>query len=202
MLTDTLMEQGDQLSPARREPQLSIIHRAALGVAVTAGDLFALTDETAPDPWIVTFSARDLLETVAESVGSVTAARETEVVVRGPAGDVQADPSQVTRIMLGLTLRMASRIRDGRIELHAVRDAAGGVTFGVTAFGAHASPAGGEAELFEVLRPEPDTGSYTLSADGLGLSAAEQLIQYLGSELEVDASIPDELRLSFRVALA
>jgi signal transduction histidine kinase len=198
MLADTLMEQGDALTASQRRRQLAIIHRAAIGIATTAGELLTLTDMEPGDAGLgAPFSPRALLDTVADLTRPVTEAREAEMRVRGLDGPIVGKEGLVTRAMLSLALRAASRTRGGSLELYAERGARDRVTFGIVAQGVDASPRGGEAELLEIFRPEPDTDSYTLSSEGLGLAAVQRLVHRLGSDLDIDVSKAGEMRVSF-----
>ena len=197
MMADTLLEQGEQLAPERRSRQHGIIYRAALGLAQVAGELLTLVDDMEVEP-AERFSSEEPLELVAEIVRPVTEARGCELSVRLPEDPVVvAPPGTFTRAMLALTLRSALRAREGGVEIEMKRDGTAGVELAVTARGIGVLPEGGVAELLELFRAEPDTGSYTLSAESLGLTATAHLIRAMGAELSVDAPSADELRLAF-----
>lgn len=200
MMADTLLEQGDQLTSERRARQHAIIYRAALGLAQVAGELLTLADAGELEP-AEAVDLREMLELVADVSRPVTEARgcELEVTVAEAAAKVVGHPKALARAMLALTLRAALRTRDGRVDLEVTRSAPARVTFSVTARGAGAMPEGGLVELLELFREEPDTASFTLSAEGLGLAAAAHLVRAMGSELIVEGPEEDMLRLEFDV---
>lgn len=200
MMADTLLEQGERLAPERRARQHAIIYRAALGLSQVGGELLTLVDAGEVEP-ADTVDVREALELVADVSRPVTEARDSElaVMVSDDAAEVVSHPQTLTRALLALTLRAALRSRDGRVELEARRDAPDRVEFSVTASGSGTLPDGGIAELLELFRAEPDTGSYTLSPEGLGLAAAAHLVRAMGSELTVDAPAEDALRLAFGI---
>lgn len=202
MMADTLREQGADLTPEQRERPLGIIYRAALSAAATASDLLTLTGVNGDDAQseTVEFSPAETLEVVADIVRPVTESRSCELVVAAEESLFVGRSRDIGRAMLGLALRTALRVRDGGMELVAVRDDDGRMRFSVTAWGSDVAPEGGTSELLEVFRHDPDDGSYTLSAEGLGLTAVERLVKSMGSELSVDVDTDGEIRLSFALA--
>jgi signal transduction histidine kinase len=199
MMADTLLEQGDQLTAERRARQHAIIYRAALGLAQVGGELLTLVEQRELEP-VEHFSVEKALELVADVARPVTEARGCDLVLSLPDDPhVVGHPETLMRAMLALTLRAALRAREGNVEIEVRREAPTRVTFAVTARGDGTIPDGGVAELLELFRAEPDTGSYTLSAEGLGLAAVAHLIRAMGSELVVDAPSDEELRLWFEI---
>lgn len=204
MLTDTLREQGGELSPERRNRLLGIIHRAALGIATTAGDILTSIGQgegVGPD---APFTLRHTLEDVAHLLRPVTEVRGCELVVHAPDEPSLVGPaSGVSRAVLGMALRAALRTRDGSVELcGALDEERGRATFSVRARGSGAEPEEGVEDLLRVFRMDADGGkSYTLSADGLGLAATQQLIDSMGSELEMESEADGALRLFFTLEL-
>jgi len=182
MLTEALRERGHQMTEEQRDEHLAIVYRAALGVSELAGDLLTLVEDDIPDTPHGAFSPRRMLDLVAEM------ARDHAMTVL-----------MVVRVMLGLTLRALLRTHGGLVRLRAMRDEPGSLTFDVVRRGATAVPENGVSDLTRVFRMEPETGDYTLSADGLGLAATDKLLRSVGSSLVVEATSKWSLRLAFSV---
>lgn len=200
MLADTLREQDRKLSPERREKLLAIIHRAALGIATTAGDLLTLIDGDDGGP-VRPFSADEVLESVADLLHPVTEVRECELVIAAEAPEGLIGPSGgIARALLGLGLRAALRTRDGEIGLRAAMAAPDRLRLSVTARGEGAVPEGDVLDLLGIFRVDPDGASYTLSAEGMGLAATERLIRAMGSQLRMEGG-DGALELSFILAV-
>lgn len=201
MLTDAMV--GRDLDRDRRDRQLAIIHRAALAVASTAGDLLTLVDEDDLLGPIEAFEVATVMEAVGDIVRPVTESRGCNLEVRtsgektggvGPAGGF-------ARAVLGAVLVGAGGVRDGRVELEARVDD-GMCRVSVLTSGDRAAPTGSIEGLFAPFRMEPEGGSYTLSTEGLGFSATRRIVEALGSRLDVESPSSDEIRLSFVVSLA
>jgi signal transduction histidine kinase len=197
ILSDALRDQGESLTTERRNKQLAIIYRAALGVAEFAGSILSLVGDGEVEP-PAEFSARRILEVVADVAAPVAQVRESEISVH-VADDSRAvaPEAMVGRALLGMTLRAVLRTRGGTVRLEATRDSGGRCAFAVVARGLGVTPEPEVARLLQVFHLDPETQSYTLSQEGLALVATERLIRGLGSELRVEAGDADELRLSF-----
>jgi signal transduction histidine kinase len=201
MLAEVLREGGSTMPIERRDRQLAIIHMAALGLSTLAGDLLTLVDERSEVGPTGPVRLKEMLDGVANIVRPIGEVHECELVVDAPEGHGHLGPALgLERALLGLALRAAMRVRQGTVSLQAWVDEPDYVTFSVTAKGIDMS-AQPPDRLFEIFRPDLGASGYTLSADGLGLTATGQLITSLGSSLEVDEISGGGLRFSFRALL-
>lgn len=199
MLAEVLRERGTELSDERHERQLRIIHMAALGLATLAGDLLRLVDPPAGTGRTESFRLGDTLEAVAHIVRPVTEFHDSDLVVVAPEGVSFVGPAALlSRALLGLALRLAMRIRDGTMEIRAAVTDADFVTFSVMATGTGLEEAETD-RLFEIFNVDTASNSYTLSSEGLGMTATAHLIRALGSSLEVTTGCDDEATFSFGV---
>jgi signal transduction histidine kinase len=199
LLTDTLRDQRNTLTPEQLEKPLGIIYRAALGVASTAGDLLTLTDGEADEPSVEEIAPAAALEVVADIVRPIVESLGGELEATARGAPFSGPARAVRRAMLGIALRTALRARGGELELAATSDEAGAFTFSATARGEMAPPEGGAGELLEIFRPDRDTDTYTLSSEGLGLAAVQRITESMGTDLEIDAETEGAIRLSFRL---
>ena len=202
MLTETLREErAGPLSEAQRH-QLDIIYRAALSAAATASDLLVLTSREERYESARRFSIAETVNTVADVVRPVTAARYSELVVHNNDERYRMGPTAaVGEALLGLALRAALMTREGTVELGVSSDEGDILSFSVTSRGGGAEGANDRVDLLQVFRADPGSASYTISPEGLAFSAARETIRAIGSELHVDASPDGVLTMLFRIAL-
>jgi hypothetical protein len=180
--------------------QIDIIHRAALAVASTAGDLLTHMDEDPyehPHPLSVT----EVMQAVADVVRPVAEARRCRVMIHESVEELRAGPtSALTRVLLALALRLADRSQDGSVAL--VARAEGGVVhFAVRAQGLREPDTVGANDLLTVFRTDPNVGGPTLSVSALALSAARTMLDHLGSELAIESPSRDQLVASVSLSL-
>lgn len=202
MLTDTLREGASGPLTDLQKRQLDIIYRAALAVGATAGELLALTTETEGIERSSRFRVGDVVQSVADVVRPVTEARGCRLLVQEMVETHRTGPAlALGQALLWLTLRAAVRTRHGTVELHATPEHGDVVAFLVRADGAEEEVGVSSADPFRLFLVDPDTGSYTLCPDGLGVSAARAILRALASELQVRRGNAGELSMSFRVTL-
>lgn len=201
MLAEVLRERASTLPVERRDRQLAIIQMAAVGLSTLAGDLLTLVNEPGEAAATGPVRLKETLDLVADILRPVGEVHECEVVVDAPGGPGRSGPALgLKRALLGLALRAALRVRRGTLSLCAKVEDLEYVTFSVTAKGTDISSQPTD-RLFEIFRPDAGARGYTLSADGVGLTATAQLITSLGSSLEVIEDSDGALELSFRVFL-
>ena len=199
MLADTLASAPDDLEPEACRHRSRIIYRAALGLAALSEDLLTLTGEQDLVEAPSDFALRELVEQVRDLVLPVCLARGTELVLEGPlseSGHRSGPASTLARALLNLALEAALRTREGPVEI-AVRAGEGEtVSFTVK------EPGDGPSaeEVFRVFRRDEDSDDYSMSADGLRMVSAKNLVQRMGGQLDVHE---DEhgLRAGFRIQL-
>lgn len=220
MLTATLLEERSGPLTEVQRKELGIIHRAAVTVTSAAGDLLTLWSEEDRAGRIVEFSVNDTIDRVANAVRPVSTARHSSLVVEHSVRGPRAGPAlAITEALFGLALRGALRTRGGSVELRAREDAddAEIVIFSVSTGRGEAGAGGSDPAalrdparsqkrypddpLFRIFLPEADSGGFTLSAAGLDLSAAREIIRRLGSDLRLEAPGKEELRMSFPLRL-
>jgi signal transduction histidine kinase len=201
MLADTMRSStSEPLTDAQRR-KLGIIHRAALGVAATMGDLLTLVGEGEDVTRTARFSVPDVLEVVADIVRPVTEARENRLDVRPAVARIRHGPtSALSRALLGLTLLGASRVRGGAVEISATEGDGDMVTFSIVAAGEPDSADAEPVQMLRALRRDPESGEHSVSPDGLRLSGARALVRRIGSDLHVTDE-DGALRLTFTLAL-
>ena len=200
MLAGTLRgERSGPLSDIQKY-QLDIIHRAALTVASTAGDLLTHLGED-PEERARPLSVAEIMEAVADVVRPVAEARRCRVVIKESVEGLRAGPaSALTRVLLGLALRLAGMPQDGSVELGA-RGEGRLVRFSVRAHGIREQVTVRADEMLTVFRTDPNVGGPILSVSALSLSAARTVLDDLGSELEIEAPSRDELLVTFSLSL-
>jgi len=202
LLSGTLLEeQVGPLTEAQRK-QLGILHRAAIGAASTTGDLLTLWNERELTESFTAFSVSQTIDRVADILRPVTESRRCKLLAEGAVGDPRTGPAvAVGRVLLGLGLRAALGTQDGTVAVRATADDVDRVGFSVDAEEGWATRNEDVADPGRVFLVDPDSGNFTLSPQGLGLSAARRIIRALGSDLTVDESRNGSLRMSFRLSL-
>lgn len=204
MLADTMRQGRSGALTEAQERQLAIIHRAALELASTAGAVLALVDDGDRVERATAFSIAVTLRTVADIVRPVTEARGRKLVVRCEDDAERSGPAPALReALVGLALRAALDARGGEVEVAATPEGDEALLF-LVATRPDASPDEADEDrpdLLEVFRVDAETGSFTLSPQGLGMAAAREVLDLIGSELEVDAGPGGEYRMTFRLRL-
>ena len=201
MLTDTLRTGASGPLTDVQIRQLGIVHRAALGIASVTGDLLVLVREDERRKAVTRFEVSEMLETVADTSRPVAVARNSDLVVTCDVDGSRTGPAAgIAQALLGLALRAAHRTRDGVIELDASSEG-NEVLFTVRATGSLELEDSDTPGVAPALTLDVDSGTATLSDYGLGLAAATNIIQSLGSRLSVTAE-PEELMLSFSIPLS
>jgi signal transduction histidine kinase len=200
MLTDTLRTGASGPLTDVQIRQLGIVHRAALGIASVTGDLLVLVREDERRAAKTRFEVSAMLETVADTARPVAVARNSDLVVTTDVEGTRMGPAAgIAQAMLGLALRAAHRTRDGLIELDASLEG-DEVVFAVRATGSLEIEDTDTPGVAPALTLDVDSGTAVLSDYGLGLAAASNIVQSLGSRLTVNAE-PEELVLSFSLPL-
>jgi signal transduction histidine kinase len=200
MLADTLRDERSGPLSDIQKYQLDIIHRAALAVASTAGDLLTHLGED-PEEHPRPLSVAEIMEAVADVVRPVAEARRCRVIIQESVEGLRAGPtSALTRVLLALALRLADMTQDGSVELGA-RGEGRLVRFSLRAHGIRERVTVGADELLAVFRTEPNLGGPILSVSALALSAARTILGHLGSELAIEAPSRDELLVTFSLSL-
>jgi signal transduction histidine kinase len=205
MLTDTLRTGASGPLTEVQIRQLGIVHRAALGIASVTGDLLVLVREDERRAAKTRFDVGAMLETVADTARPVSVARNSDLVVTcGIDGPRMGPAAGIAQALLGLTLRAAHRTRDGVVEVEASPASEGEesdeVVFTVRATGSLELEDTDTPGVAPALKVNVDTGASVLSDYGLGLAAAGNIVQSLGSTLSISAE-PEELLLSFAIRL-
>jgi signal transduction histidine kinase len=202
VLTEALREErAGPLTEAQRR-QIGIIYRAALSAASTATDLLTLTSQDQLVERERRFSVAETVRTVADVVRPVTEVRNSHLSVGGDVAGYRRGPeSAIRQALLGLALRAALMTREGRLDIEAWGHDPELVRLSVTIHDPGDTSADAVVDPLEIFRPDPESGSFTLSRDGIAFSAAREIIRTVGSELEV-ASLPEGgFSLSFSVVL-
>ncbi len=200
MLTDTLRTGASGPLTDVQIRQLGIVHRAALGIASVTGDLLVLVREDERRTAKTRFEVAAMLETVADTARPVAVARNSDLVVTTDAMGTRLGPAAgIAQALLGLALRAAHRTRDGVVELDASEEG-DEVVFTVRATGSLELEDTDTPGVAPALALDVDSGTAVLSDYGLGLAAATNILQSLGSRLSVTAE-PEELVLSFSIPL-
>jgi signal transduction histidine kinase len=204
LLTDTLRTGASGPLTDVQVRQLGIVHRAALSIASITGDLLVLVREDDRRGAQNRFEIDPMLEAIANTTRPVAVARDTDLTVTcGVDGPRMGPSAGVLQALLGLALRAAHRTRDGVVEIEASPAPDGGeedVLFTVRATGSLELEDTDTPGVAPALTIDVDTGAPVLSDYGLGLAAAGNIIQSLGSRLTVVAE-PEELSLSFAIRL-
>jgi len=202
VLTEALREERTgPLNEAQRR-QLEIIYRAALSAASTATDLLTLTSHDQLVERERRFSLAETVRTVADVVRPVTEVRKSHLSVGGDVTGYRWGPeSTIGQALLGLALRAALMTREGRLDIEAWGHDPELVRLCVTIHDPGTTSATAAVDPFQIFRPDPESGTFTIAPDGIAFSAAREIIRAVGSELEV-ASLPEGgFSLSFTVAL-
>jgi signal transduction histidine kinase len=200
MLADTMRDERSGPLSDMQKYQIDIIHRAALAIATTAGDLLTHMDED-PDEHPRPLSVAGIMQAVADVVRPVAEARRCRVMIHESVEELRAGPtSALTRVLLALALRLADMTQDGSVALVA-RAESGLVHFSVRAQGLREPVTVGADELLTVFRTDPNVGGPTLSVSALALSAAATILDHLGSELAIESPARDELLATFSLSL-
>jgi signal transduction histidine kinase len=200
MLTDTLRTGASGPLTDVQIRQLGIVHRAALGIASVTGDLLVLVREDERRKATTRFEVPAMLETVADTARPVAVARNSDLVVTCEVGGARTGPAAgLAQALLGIALRAAHRTRDGMIEIEASEEGDEAV-FTVRATGSLELEDTDTPGVAPALTLDVDSGTAVLSDYGLGLAAAQSILQSLGTRLAISAE-PEELVLSFAIPL-
>jgi signal transduction histidine kinase len=199
MMADMLRE-ADGVTDAERR-QIDIIHRSALSIATSAGDLLALVGDDERFGEVDRFSVGEILEIVHDIVAPVAEARGRILEIEREVEGFRSGPEPaLTEMLLGLTLRATLRGKGGRVLLSARSVDEDTVGFSILSR-ADDPPPGGADPLMRVFRLDPDSRSYTLSDDGLTVAAARTTLDRLGGELRLEAPEPTQVDISFELDL-
>lgn len=202
MLTDGLRDGRSGPLTDLQEKQLGIVHRGALTAATIAGDLLSLVDDEHRLEPTARFRIAATLREVADVVRPVTETRGCELVVAQPETSEREGPATAIRYaLLTMTLRAALMTRDGRVELDVEAEDGDVVEFTVTTDGVRAESDADAAEQLEILRLDDHSDSFTLSSNGLAITAARKVIEAMGSELRIGATPEGGVRMGFRLPL-
>lgn len=203
MLADNLREGHSGPLTEAQEHQLGIIHRAALGMAATAGDVLTLVSDGDRIERTTAFSVADTLRTVADVVRPVTEARGRTLIVRSEDDVERTGPAPALReVLVGLALRAALAARGGEVELTATAESDDVLHIVVsTRPDPSQRPEDDPPDLLEIFRVDAETGSFTLSAQGLGVAAAHEVLDLIGSKLDVQTGADGDYRMTFRMRL-
>jgi signal transduction histidine kinase len=202
MLADALKTDGVEVVSAAQRHKLDIIHRAALGVATTAGDILSLVSDEEAFARVPTLRVDETLASVAEVVRPVAESRKTRLDVEARVEGVRTGPaSALLRALLGLTLRAALHVRGGHLLV--VAESAGGeeVRFDISAKGDERAAVEDPHELLKIFHIDRDSGTYTLSQEGLGLTAGGVLVARMGSSVDLRTEPDGTIRLGFSLVL-
>jgi signal transduction histidine kinase len=200
MMADILRDESmGPLSKAQKH-QLSIIYRAALSVASTAGDLLThMREDKLDDP--APLSVAEVLNTVAAVLGPVAEARRCEVIIDQTVEGRRSGPElMLARILLALALRAMVTTRDGSVEIGARPDG-NMVHFTVRARGLEGKASEHGLDPSRLFGLDRHGGGSAVSATALALSAVDGILGQLDSKLELDTPSQDEVRLAFSLAL-
>ena len=127
-------------------------------------------------------------------------ARNSDLLVTTDVEGTRVGPAAgIAQALLGLALRAAHRTRDGVVELDASTEG-DEVVFTVRATGSLELEDTDTPGVAPALALDVDSGTAVLSDYGLGLAAANNILQSLGTRLTVSAE-PEELVLSFSLPL-
>jgi hypothetical protein len=138
---------------------------------------------------------------VADVIRPIAEVRGFSLAVRAPAElSLSGSDLTVRRAMLAIALRLVRRTSDGRLAIGATPSGDGFVEFFVEGHGDGMRPDDRLEDILEVFRPDhTPEGGFTLSAEGLSLTTAAELVRDMGSELRIEGDSPSTLRLHFRV---
>jgi signal transduction histidine kinase len=202
MMADMMRESGAGVSDAQRR-QLDIIHRSALSIATSAGDLLTLVGDEDRFGVVERFSVGETLETVRNVVGPVAEARGRELRVERSVDLHRSGPEYaLLEVLLGLALRATLRAKGGTVVLSGSATDSDVVRFSVVSRAGEPEPEGDDlSSLLHVFRVDPESRSYTLSDAGLTVAAARRTLGTLGTELRVEKPDAAELRLEFDLSL-
>lgn len=201
MLADTLASGKEPVTESQRR-KLDIIHRAALAMAATAGDILALVGEEEGLSAVETLRVDAMVGSVADLIRPVTEARGCRLEVGTDVDAPRAGPAgAIARALLGLALQAALHARDGSVTLSAEVGRGDSVLFSVSASGRAPETSTPVDELFRVFRIDRDSSSFTISQAGLGVAAARTLIERVGSSLEAKSHDDGAVEFAFSVAL-
>lgn len=183
--------------------QVSIIHRAALGISCTAHDILTLSHGRDRSERTTVFSLAESMQNVRDILGPIAESKGQSVHLSVEADLTRLGPELTLReILLTLGLRAALEGHGGALGLSAEDLEGDTVLFSVRARPPEDDNDGADAlPCPAVFRIDEDDGGFTLSPGGLGLAAVADVLRTLGSELERVEPPEAEPRLSFRLRL-
>jgi signal transduction histidine kinase len=184
--------------------QVGIIYSAALGLAGMANDLMEMASGRNPylAQQLAPFSVCDVLHGVRDVVQPMAEEKGIELKVAcESAGSRLGFPLALNRVLLNLTtnalkfthsgsVEIASRTTDEGLDEFAVRDTGAGI------------PEEALESLFHPFRRVANRDSgYRFSGTGLGLSICRQLVEGMGSTLQIETAPGEGTRFWFELRL-
>lgn len=204
MMADSMRDdQSDRLQPTQHD-RVEIMRKAALSASTITGNLLTLLsdEERVAEP--SRFRLTDTIDTVSSVVRPVAEARNSDLVVSCSVNGHRSGPARgLAQTLLTLLLRATLMTRDASITLDVTADSDDVVCFEVVTDGTDTivSFDRDESGGFFLLGVDPHSRAFSMSADGLGLEAAQRMIRSMGSDLTVGATPQSDVRLSFSLRL-
>ena len=202
-LAETMMRGESGVVNDEQRRHLGLVYGAALSLSAITNDVIALAEGGGKlvDMEPTAFSSSDVVESVAAAVRPI--AEEKRLEVRTRIGDDDrriGHRSALSRTLLNLTTNALKFTDEGYVEM-AVTPAAGhALAFSVRDTGQGMTPAAVET-LCRPFRPSRTRAEPVLCGTGLGLRICQNLLQAMGSTLEVESRPGWGTRFHFEVEL-
>jgi signal transduction histidine kinase len=168
--------------------QLGLIRSAAFCLCGVASDVLELARGCTPlvgDP--ISFSFREVFDTVRDLVAPLVEYKELELRFRGPEDDCRTGhPRALARALLNLTTNALKVTDRGYVEISATPIGQAAVEVAVRDTGPGLDTPNGAA-LYEPFRRESPDQRPSFSSFGIGLRNCRNLVAAMGSELEVES---------------
>ena len=199
-LVDTIRRgQSGQVSSIQ-ERQLGLVYGAALGLSTLSSDLIdAVRGDRLVDGRPVPFSITEVILGVCAIVQPIGEEKSLPVNVSLPAVDGRIGyASAINRVLLNLTTNALRYTDSGSVSIGCTEHGHEAVEFWVEDTG-HGIPDNVLAMLFDGFRP--GSVGIRFSSAGLGLAICRNLLEAMGSSLQVQTAPDTGTRFSFKIDL-
>ena len=199
-LVDTIRRgQSGSVTPVQ-ERQLALIYGAALGLSTLASDVVdAINGDRLVDGERIPFSISETMLGVCAIVRPLAEEKHLALRTSFPQVDGRLGyPSALSRVLLNLTSNAVRYTERGSVAIGCTELTATGVEFWIEDTG-RGIPDNVLAMLFDGFRPA--AAGIRFSSAGLGLAICRNLLEKMGSSLQVKTAMEQGTRFSFQIEL-
>lgn len=199
-LVDTIRRGQSGVVTPVQERQLALIYGAALGLSTLASDVVdAINGDRLVDGEGIPFSISEMILGVCGIVRPLAEEKDLALRTSFPQVDGRLGyPSALSRVLLNLTSNAVRYTERGSVAIGCTELTATRVEFWIEDTG-RGIPDNVLAMLFDGFRPA--AAGIRFSSAGLGLAICRNLLEKMGSSLQVKTAMEQGTRFSFQIEL-